>query len=465
MNVKMKILHFFLISNFLFAAIGGMTFGIVADASPIMFGMCLIGAAVAIVGLSVVISRQFAAGLRTIEQAVATAQGGQSSKIAELESTRIRLRQYVQRWSVAANRSREQNKVVDWLVETLERRGGLRTSDEATDAGVKLRSILTGITVGADDCLVQIVDAIEQVQTAIAGISRVSQTQSTEVAKLTSHVEQLSQCMAEISAAANKSRESGTSASESVDAVSDVMIDHVAAMRRIHAGVESGESRLRAMLDHVGEIGAIANSIADISSKTDMLALNLSIESARNATGGARGSSSVAEEVRRLAEQAAQAAHEVAGLVESVQLETQESIATIAQQGTDLASELTRVDAASEQLAAAKHDAVTTFTHLKAVGTASDGQIRLSTGLVSFVEEISQQSRESREQSEVAVWNAGSLATAVAQFDKLLNPLREIVLPTSSSEVPDNGTPDSETPPQKSAVMSNTCTSSCRVEC
>jgi hypothetical protein len=68
-------------------------------------------------------------------------------------------------------------------------------------------------------------------------------------------------------------------------------------------------------------------------------------------------------------------------------------------------------------------------THLKAIGTASYGQIRLTSQLVTVVEEISRNSSVCREQSETAVWNAGSLATVTAQFDELLEPLRDICLP------------------------------------
>ncbi len=447
--MKIKILHFFLISNFLFAAIGGATFGIVADAAPMVFGVCLVGAAVAIVGLSIAISRQFSADLRTIEQSVATAQGGRPSVIEDLESTRLKLQQYVQRWSVAAKRSREQNKTIDWLVQTLERHTVSRKSTGTPDAGMKIRSVLTGITRGSDDCLAQVVDSIGQMQTAITGISDITLSQTAVVTKSTSHVEHLSQSMSAISAAVGEAKESGMSVSNSLGEVSDEVLEHLAAIRRIQAGVESGESRLRAMLDHVREIGAIANSIAEISSRTDMLALNLSIESARNA-GGARTSSNVAEEVRRLAEQAAQAAQEVAGLVESIQLETQESIATIAQQNKDLASELTQVNSCNERVTAASRDAANAATHLKTVSKASNGQIRLSSELVSFVEEISRQSRECREKSEAAVWNAGSLATASVQFDKVLEPLRDVAFPPKSVE-----RSSSESPSRDEAVAAS----------
>ena len=433
--MKMKILHFFLVSNFLFAAIGGTTFGIVADSSTAMFVICLIGAAIAIVGLSVLISRQFAAGLQTIEQAVATAQGGEPSQIEELEATRQKLHQYVQRWAVAANRSRTQNKTIDWLVETLERRCEVRDANATTDAGIKLQSILTGITSSADDCLQQIVDSVEQVQSAISAMSDVTISQSTEATKSTSHVEHLSQSMMTIASASDKAHESGQSVSSTIGELAGGMSEHLLATRRIQAGVESGESRLRAMLDHVREIGAIASSIADISSRTDMLALNLSIESARQA-GGSRGSSNVAEEVRRLAEQAAQAAQEVNGLVESVQIETQESIATIAQQNKDLETELNQVQLANNRLAEMANDAANTATHLKAIGKASEGQIRLSAELVAFVEEIAKHSRESREQSESAIWNAGSLATAIAQVDKLFDPLRAVAPTDQTRQLP-----------------------------
>ena len=120
--MKVKIVHLLLISNVLAAVIGGITFGVIANSSAIMFSMCAVGVIVATAGLSIFIARQISVGLQTLEKSVATAHGGDPLSIHELESTRIKIQQYVQRWSVAAKRSRTQNKVIDWMVETLESR-------------------------------------------------------------------------------------------------------------------------------------------------------------------------------------------------------------------------------------------------------------------------------------------------------------------------------------------------------
>ena len=90
--MKMKILYILLFSHCLAAVIGGATLGIVAGASSVMFGVCLLGGITAVVGVSVLISRQLVAGLRILEQSVATAQGDQSIRIEELENTRTKLR-------------------------------------------------------------------------------------------------------------------------------------------------------------------------------------------------------------------------------------------------------------------------------------------------------------------------------------------------------------------------------------
>jgi methyl-accepting chemotaxis protein len=94
---------------------------------------------------------------------------------------------------------------------------------------------------------------------------------------------------------------------------------------------EVSMTAVRRLEEQANEVSTIVSLVGDISGQTNLLTLNASIEAARAGEHG-KGFAVVANEVRKLADESANAVKRITGLIENIQQEVQNVVGQIGEQ-------------------------------------------------------------------------------------------------------------------------------------
>ena len=417
----MRLITLFFLTHLAVAAVALAAFGAAESSSgTATWLLAAAGLLLALGGAAWWLARWCRGGLRALEAVVRAAGEGPSrtTGIAEFDRAAERIAEHAERLDELAANSQQQARELQAILMVLDRRGGGKDASSR-----QLRRVLASLGGGLHSLLRQMQQNTLEVGQATQEIAEGAEAQGSAVIKTSTYIEQLSAHIGDVSEHAEAVQTGITSTRQSASEALEHVRQLAQGIERIRVHSESSEKKLRRLADPSRQISSIVETIGDIAARTDLLALNASIESIRAGEHG-RGFAVVADEVRKLAEQASQATREITGLIDSMQMETQESIAAIARERSEAESEVRLASTTEEVLEQIRTRSDSHASRAQEIARAAHQQLQLTQEVVLAMEQVSSVAKSSRRCADSAQWSMKSLSQTTGRLDDGIERLR-----------------------------------------
>lgn len=276
--------------------------------------------------------------------------------------------------------------------------------------------------------------SMEEIKASISQAKDLSEANGAALEESNAGVEEMS---AGADTVAHSATDSAAFISQTTDASNsaiETVRSVISGMHNVDKNSKASEGKIQQLVSSVENVSSFVSVITGIADQTNLLALNAAIEAARAGEVG-RGFAVVAEEVRKLAEESAKAAHNVNGIIKELQIGAQESIKATTEAGSLLASTLTRAEQALGELNGAMdqinkaNDSIQNIAAIaqeqaassKEVAQAIDNATKASVNIVGTISSIHNATDETAQATEGVAKHAELMTTYSSTLSELLS--------------------------------------------